>query len=46
MRVPGAGPFIGGMRVPDYADDVKLMDSDPDQLQQLLDVLHLFLCAV
>jgi hypothetical protein len=44
MRVPGAGPFVGNMRVPDimYADDVKLLASDPDQLQQLLDALHLF----
>jgi hypothetical protein len=25
-----------------YADDVKLIAGDPDQLQQLLDVLHLF----
>jgi hypothetical protein len=44
MRVPGAGPYVDGLRVPDimYADDIKLIAGDPDQLQQLLDVLHLF----
>jgi hypothetical protein len=44
MRVPGAGPYVGSMRVPDilYADDVKLLASNPDHLQQLLDVLDLF----
>jgi hypothetical protein len=44
MRAPGAGPYVGNMQVPDimYADDIKLMASNPDHLQQLLDVLHLF----
>ena len=45
MQLPGAGPMIDGMRVPGimYADDVKLIAvSDPAELQQLLDVLHLF----
>ena len=45
MKLPGAGPLIGDMRVPEimYADDVKLLAvNDPKALQQLLDVLHLF----
>lgn len=44
MRVPGAGPLIEGMRIPDimYADDVKLIAESAAQLQELLDVLHLF----
>ena len=47
MQLPGAGPCIDGMHVPDiiYADDVKLLAvNDPAALQQLLDVLHLFCC--
>lgn len=47
MQLPGAGPVIDGLHVPDiiYADDVKLMAvNDPAALQQLLDVLHLFCC--
>ena len=45
MKLPGAGPLIGDMRVPEimYADDVKLLAvNDPKALQELLDVLHLF----
>lgn len=45
MQLPGAGPLVDGMRVPDimYADDVKLIaTSCPAELQHLLDVLHLF----
>ena len=45
MRLPGAGPLIDGMRVPDimYADDLKLLAvEDPEALQQLLDVVYLF----
>jgi hypothetical protein len=43
-QVPGAGPVVENMRVPDlmYADDVKLIALSPEQLQQLLDVLDLF----
>ena len=47
MQLPGAGPCVDGMQVPDiiYADDVKLLAvDDPTALQQLLDVLHLFCC--
>ena len=47
MQLPGTGPTIDGMQVPDviYADDVKLLAvDDPTALQQLLDVLHLFCC--
>ena len=44
MRVPGAGPVVGNMSVPNimYADDVTLMDFDPAVVQQLLDCLSLF----
>jgi len=45
MQLPGAGPVVDDMRVPDimYADDVKLIAvHSPAELQQLLDVLHLF----
>jgi Reverse transcriptase (RNA-dependent DNA polymerase) len=44
MQLPGAGPVVGSLRVPDimYADDIKLMACTPSELQQLLDVLHLF----
>ena len=44
LKVPGAGPMLGTIRVPDimYADDVKLLASSASELQQLLDVLDLF----
>jgi hypothetical protein len=44
QQMPGAGPMVGGMRVPDilYADDVKLLINRQEHVQQLLDVLHLF----
>ena len=44
QRVPGAGPWLGNMRVPHilYADDVVLLVESPDHMQQLLDVLDLF----
>jgi hypothetical protein len=44
MRLPGAGPLVEGMRVPDimFADDVKLIAESPGDLQSLLDALHLF----
>jgi hypothetical protein len=44
MQLPGAGPVVGNLHVPDimYADDVKLMACTPQELQQLLDILHLF----
>jgi hypothetical protein len=44
QQLPGAGPRVGGMCVPDilYADDVKLLTNRVEHVQQLLDVLHLF----
>jgi hypothetical protein len=45
LQLPGAGPVIDGIRVPlvMYADDVKLLSVESaEELQQLLDVLHLF----
>jgi hypothetical protein len=45
MQVPGAGPLLGQLRVPDisYADDVTLIAyDDPDQAQRLLDCLSIF----
>jgi hypothetical protein len=44
MQLPGAGPLVGGLRVPDimYADDIKLLACTAQELQQLLDVLHIF----
>jgi exonuclease III len=48
MQVPGAGPVLGNMRVPDitYADDVTLIAlDDPQQAQHLLDCLSVF-CAI
>lgn len=44
MRVPGAGPVLGGLAVPDlmYADDVCLVAESPEDAQQLLDCLDLF----
>lgn len=44
LRLPGAGPVISGLQVPDvlYADDVALLSSDPAEAQQLLDVLDVF----
>lgn len=44
-KVPGAGPVIDGMHVPDimYADDVILLAIDDEhELQQLIQVLDLF----
>jgi hypothetical protein len=44
-KVPGAGPIIGGVRVPDimYADDVNMMVVDSaEQMQALLDALDVF----
>jgi hypothetical protein len=48
MQVPGAGPMLGQLRVPDisYADDMTLIAyDDPDQAQRLLDCLSIF-CAI
>ena len=48
LRVPGAGPVLGSIRVSDliYADDVVLIAmDDPAQAQRLLDCLDLF-CAI
>ena len=48
LRVPGAGPILGSIQVPDliYADDVMLIAmDDPTQAQRLLDCLDLF-CAI
>ena len=48
MRVPGAGPMMEQLRVPDisYADDVSLIAyDDPAQAQHLLDCLSIF-CAI
>jgi len=44
LKLPGAGPVLGSLRVPDimYADDVTLVSSDPVEVQQLLDVLCVF----
>lgn len=44
MKLPGAGALLEDMRVPDimFADDVKLVATSPEELQALLDVLHLF----
>lgn len=44
LQVPGVGPTIGSMRVPDleYADDVTLMAWSREEAQQLLDCLDLF----
>jgi sorting nexin-29 len=44
LRLPGAGPVLSGMHVPDveYADDVALVSLDPAQAQQLLDILGIF----
>jgi sorting nexin-29 len=44
LKLPGAGPVLSGLRVPDvlYADDVALLSSDPQEAQQLLDVLDVF----
>lgn len=44
-KVPGAGPIIGELHIPDlmYADDVMLMAVDSHaEMQGLLDALHLF----
>lgn len=48
MELPGAGPIIGNIRVPDldYADDLALIAlHDPAMLQQLLNCLDIF-CAM
>jgi Reverse transcriptase (RNA-dependent DNA polymerase) len=48
MQVPGAGPMLEQLRVPDisYADDVSLIAyDDPAQAQHLLDCLSIF-CAI
>lgn len=44
LKVPGAGPIIGDMHVPDimYADDVVLLASGQAAAQQLLDILEVF----
>ena len=44
QRVPGAGPLLGDVHVPDrlYADDVVLAVRVAAQMQQLLDVLSTF----
>jgi Reverse transcriptase (RNA-dependent DNA polymerase) len=44
MKLPGAGPMLEDICVPDimFADDVKLVATSPEELQSLLDVLHLF----
>ena len=44
QRVPGAGPVIGILRVPDvmYADDVNLLAWTHSHAQQLLDCLSMF----
>lgn len=44
LRLPGAGPVLGQLRVPDvmYADDVTLIANSPEDAQALLDVLDIF----
>jgi hypothetical protein len=45
MQLPGVGPVIGDIRVPDifYADDVKLLAvQDAAALQQPLDAMYRF----
>jgi len=44
LKLPGAGPVLDGLRVPDimYADDVTLISSSPAEVQQLLDILDVF----
>jgi hypothetical protein len=44
QQVPGAGPVIGGLTVPDvvYADDVTLLSGSALGAQQLLGVLEVF----
>jgi hypothetical protein len=43
-RLPGAGPVLSGLHVPDikYADDVTLLSYSAAEAQQLLDVLEVF----
>jgi len=47
LKLPGAGPVLDGLRVPDvmYADDVTLISSSPAEVQQLLDTLDV-LCRI
>jgi hypothetical protein len=44
LQLPGAGPVVGALRVPIimYADDIKLLATTAEELQQLLDCLHVF----
>ena len=44
LQVPGAGPVIGSLAVPElmYADDVTLLAWNPSDAQRLLDCLALF----
>lgn len=44
LKLPGAGPVLSGLQVPDvmYADDVTLLSFDPAEVQQLVDVLDVF----
>jgi sorting nexin-29 len=44
LKLPGAGPVLSGLRVPDvmFADDVKLASFDAVEIQQLVDVLDVF----
>jgi sorting nexin-29 len=44
LKLPGAGPVLAGLRVPDilYADDVALVSHSSSELQSILDVLDVF----
>ena len=44
LKLPGAGPVLSGLHVPDvmYADDVKLVSFDAAETQQIVDVLDVF----
>jgi hypothetical protein len=44
LQLPGAGPVVGALRVPAimYADDIKLLATTAEELQQLLDCLWVF----
>jgi sorting nexin-29 len=43
-KLPGAGPVLSGLHVPDvmYADDVGLLSFEQGELQELVDVLSVF----